>query len=102
MPRPNGKGGSRAGQRAGSDLDDYHVYYNIPDQAAEFLDLVLTPGAVAELEGHVRDCRPCLAYLNTYRKTRGLVGQAGRVEMPTEMRARLRRFLLDQLRAAPS
>jgi hypothetical protein len=35
--------------------------------------------------------------VNTYTKTRTVVGHAGRVEMPAELRARLRRFLLDQL-----
>src|SRR4030095_3527630 len=39
------------------------------------------------------------AYLSTYRATRGLVGEVGRVEMPPEVRARLRQFLLDQLGA---
>jgi Putative zinc-finger len=72
------------------------------DVIAEFLDHVLSPGAVEELEAHLRDCGACRAYLNTYQKTRGLVGQTGRVEMPDEMRARLRRFLLDQLGAPPS
>ena len=50
----------------------------------------------------MRDCAPCRAYLNTYRKTRALVGQEGRVEMPEEMRAHLRRFLLDRLGAPPA
>jgi anti-sigma factor (TIGR02949 family) len=64
---------------------------------AEFLDRTLSPHSIAELEAHLRDCAPCRAYLATYRRTRGLVGQAGQVEMPEEMRERLRRFLLDQL-----
>ena len=72
------------------------------DVIAEFLDDVLSPSAIAELEAHFRDCEACRAYLNTYRKTRGLVGQTGRVEMPEEMRARLRQFLLERLGAAPS
>jgi anti-sigma factor (TIGR02949 family) len=67
------------------------------DIMAEFLDRTLSPDSIAELEAHLRDCAPCRAYLATYRKTRGLVGQAGNVEMPSEMRERLRRFLLDQL-----
>ncbi len=67
------------------------------DIVAEFLDQTLTPDAVEELESHLRDCEPCRAYLNTYRKTRGLVGEAGRVDMPEELKARLRRFLLERL-----
>ena len=72
------------------------------DVIAEFLDQALSPGVVEELQAHLRDCGECRAYLDTYRKTRRLVGQTGRVEMPAEMRARLRGFLLDQLGASPS
>jgi hypothetical protein len=67
------------------------------DIIADFLDQTLASDAVEGLEAHLRDCEPCRAYLNTYRKTRGLVSEAGRVEMPAEMRSRLRRFLLEQL-----
>jgi hypothetical protein len=67
------------------------------DILADFLDQTLTSSAVEELDAHLRDCAPCRAYLNTYRKTRGLVGEAGRVEMPAELKARLRDFLLEQL-----
>ena len=63
------------------------------DILADFLDQTLTSGAVEQLEAHLRDCAPCRSYLNTYRKTRGLVGAAGRVEMPAEMKSRLREFL---------
>lgn len=69
------------------------------DILAEFLDQTLSTEAAEALEAHLRDCGPCRAYLSTYRATRGLVGGAGRVEMPAEMRARLRRFLIDQLGA---
>jgi anti-sigma factor (TIGR02949 family) len=67
------------------------------DILADFLDHTLTSSAVEQLETHLRDCPPCHAYLNTYRKTRGLVGEAGRVEMPAELKSRLRDFLLKQL-----
>jgi predicted anti-sigma-YlaC factor YlaD len=64
---------------------------------ADFLDRTLAPGAGEGLEAHLQDCAACRAYLSTYGKTRWLAGGAGRVEMPAEMRERLRRFLLDQL-----
>jgi anti-sigma factor (TIGR02949 family) len=69
------------------------------DVLAELLDQRLSREAAEELEAHLRDCAPCRAYLSTYRATRGLVGEAGRVEMPTELRARLHRFLIEQLGA---
>ena len=65
----------------------------------EFLEATLDAEVVAELERHLTDCAPCRAYLNTYRRTRELTGQAGRVEMPEEMKTRLREFLLRQLHA---
>ncbi len=64
---------------------------------AEFLDQTLPPDIVDTLEAHLRDCAPCRAYLRTYEKTRGLVGHMGRTEMPAELKARLRAFLVAQL-----
>jgi hypothetical protein len=72
------------------------------DAIADFLDQALARDVGDELERHVRDCAPCRAYLNTYRKTRALVSQEGRVEMPEEMRTHLRRFLLDRLGTPPA
>jgi anti-sigma factor (TIGR02949 family) len=63
---------------------------------ADFLEETLSQETVRELEAHLRDCPPCRAYLNTYRKTRGLVARSGRAEMPAELKTRLRQFLLDQ------
>lgn len=67
----------------------------------DFLEEALSPDAVREMEGHFRDCKPCRAYLNTYRRTRGLVARAGRAEMPEELKERLRQFLLSRLTKAP-
>ncbi len=69
---------------------------------ADFLDRTLPAAAVEALERHFHDCPPCVAYLKTYRKTRELVGRAGRAEMPAELKARLRRFLVEQLDRKPS
>jgi anti-sigma factor RsiW len=63
----------------------------------EYLEAALGPELVAALERHLADCRPCVAYLNTYRKTRQLAGEVGRLEMPDEMKRRLRQLLLEQL-----
>jgi anti-sigma factor RsiW len=67
---------------------------------ADYLDGVVLPDGVAELERHLADCAPCRAYLATYRKARVLGAEASRVEMPDEMKHRLREFLLDRLRQA--
>lgn len=64
---------------------------------ADYLESTLTEEVLADLERHLADCRPCQAYLRTYRRTRELTGRAGQVEMPEEMRARLRDLLARQL-----
>ncbi len=64
---------------------------------AEYLESALDDRLIEQLEAHLQDCGPCVAYLNTYRRTRELAGDAGRVDMPEEMKARLRRFLLHAL-----
>jgi anti-sigma factor RsiW len=69
------------------------------DVLGDYLEESLTPDLADALERHLRDCAPCRAYLNTYRKTRDLIGKAGRAPMPDEMKKRLHRFLLDRLRA---
>lgn len=66
----------------------------------DYLDGTLPDGVRADLEDHLASCVPCRAYLATYRKTREIGTTAARVEMPDEMRARLRRFLRDKLRGS--
>ena len=63
----------------------------------DYLERTITPELVGALEDHLAGCEPCRAYLATYRKTRALGAQAARVEMPDEMKARLRQFLLARL-----
>jgi Putative zinc-finger len=72
------------------------------DMLADYLEAALGPGVAEALERHLRDCRPCQAYLNTYRKTRELAGRVGTEEMPPEMKEHLRRFLLEKLRQGKS
>jgi anti-sigma factor RsiW len=67
------------------------------DILAEYLEQSLDAELCRELERHLEDCAPCRAYLATYRKARELGAEAQRVEMPEEMKTRLRRFLIDRL-----
>jgi len=62
-----------------------------------YVDGALAPEDVAALERHLAGCVPCRAYLATYRRTRALGAQAARLEMPDEMRTRLRQFLRERL-----
>ena len=70
------------------------------DVLADYLDGTMPADLVAELNHHLADCAACRAYLATYRATRALGAAAGRLEMPHEMRARLRLFLAEKLRGA--
>lgn len=69
---------------------------------ADFLDQTLPADSGETLHAHLADCEPCRAYLKTYARTRGMVGAAGRVEMPAEMKARLRQYLLERLGDGPA
>jgi anti-sigma factor RsiW len=65
---------------------------------ADYLEQSLPADVVEALERHLADCGPCRAYLATYRRTRTIGAEAQRLEMPDEMRSRLRRFLVEHLR----
>jgi anti-sigma factor RsiW len=67
------------------------------DILGDYLEGELGPDVISQFERHLADCAPCRAYLATYRKTRELTPGATAVEMPEEMRARLRRFLAEVL-----
>ncbi len=67
----------------------------ILDYLSDYLDANLSPDIVEELERHLAACKPCVAYLNTYRRTRELTGRAAPPAMPDEMKAHLRQFLLE-------
>ena len=71
--------------------------HDVIDVLADYLDRALPPEIAADLERHLAGCEPCRAYLATYRRTRALGAQAARLEMPDEMKARLRQFLLERV-----
>lgn len=65
----------------------------------EYVDGTLGPEMVEDFERHLAICPPCVAYLNTYRRTRELAGRMDRAAMPAEMRTQLQRYLLARLTA---
>lgn len=67
----------------------------------DYLEATLDDDRLARLEPHLAGCDPCVAYLNTYRRTREVAAAEGRVEMPDEMKKRLRAFLLAEMRRTP-
>jgi len=65
---------------------------------ADYLESTLSPELIEKLEEHLSGCPACRAYLATYRKARAMAADASRIEMPEEMKTRLREFLLARLR----
>jgi predicted anti-sigma-YlaC factor YlaD len=59
----------------------------------DYLESSLTPEVLEKLEAHLRICPPCRAYLATYERTQQLAAKVNRVEMPPEVKQRLRDFL---------
>jgi hypothetical protein len=68
---------------------------------ADYLEMIVRPEVLAQLEEHLANCPPCQAYLRTYRRTREIAATSERDSlppvMPDEMKVRLRAFLLAQL-----
>lgn len=69
----------------------------ILDYLADYLDAGLTDQALADFEQHLESCAACRAYLQTYKKTGEVVRRTAGVQMPQEMKAHLRHFLLTHL-----
>jgi anti-sigma factor RsiW len=65
---------------------------------SEFLGRELSPVDAAQLMLHLATCAPCRAYLRTLRRTIRLAGRAADVEMPEEMKRRLKAFLSERTR----
>lgn len=70
----------------------------ILDLLLDYLDQTLGSDLAQQLEAHLKICPPCLAYLETYTKTRDLAATAAALPaMPDEMKTRLREFLVEKL-----
>ena len=63
----------------------------------DYLEAALGPAAGTALEHHLPECEACMAYLNTYRRSRELTATVARVALPAEMRTRLRDYLIAEL-----
>jgi anti-sigma factor RsiW len=63
---------------------------------SEYLGRELGPLDVARIALHLATCAACRAYLRTLRATIRIAGRAADVEMPEEMKRRLRAFLSER------
>ena len=67
------------------------------DYLDEYVDGTLSPEVVEDFERHLARCPPCVAYLNTYKKTRDLTGKLEPGAISDSLKASLRQFLLERL-----
>lgn len=58
---------------------------------SEYLDHEIDPGACAEIEGHLDDCPPCRDFLESLRRTVGLVreGAPSAESIPDDVKKRI-------------
>ena len=68
------------------------------DLLLDFIDGLLSPTDHAALEAHLAGCPPCVAFVNSYKATPGILRKALGVEMPPEVADRLGSFLRDRRR----
>jgi anti-sigma factor RsiW len=67
------------------------------EKLAEYLDAELTPEVLQQIDAHLEICAPCRAYVATYGKTRELVAKVRRMELPEDVKTRLRAFLVGHM-----
>jgi anti-sigma factor RsiW len=63
----------------------------------DYLEVTLAPETIDAFDRHLATCPECVAYVATYRKTRDLTSRASQVDMPGDMKRRLRDLLLAHL-----
>ncbi len=67
---------------------------------SQYVDAELKAGTCAEIEQHLKDCPPCIAFLNTLRKTADLCRQYKPSEVPGPLRQEAREQLWAAYQAA--
>ncbi|MGH7358625.1 MAG: anti-sigma factor family protein [Candidatus Rokuibacteriota bacterium] len=72
---------------------------DVIERLLDYLEAALAPETFAALERHLHDCDPCRAYLRTYDRSRRLVGDVVRDELPEGLKTRLHARLLGVLHA---
>jgi anti-sigma factor RsiW len=68
------------------------------DLLMDYLEGVLAPDVRAAVERHVAGCQRCLAFVETYRKTPGILRRATAATMPSDIAQKLRELLRAELR----
>lgn len=68
------------------------------EKISDYIDRDLDPGICDEIENHIRDCEPCVAFLNTLKKTVELFrGGIPDKEIPQPVSSNLMQFLKENI-----
>lgn len=69
----------------------------ILDSLSEYIDAELDPSLCEEIESHMAGCSPCVAFLNTLKKTVVLYKHCGdETGIPSQVSIDLQRFLRER------
>jgi anti-sigma factor (TIGR02949 family) len=68
------------------------------DFLAEYLDGDLPEKEAADFQAHLDACPPCVAFVDTYRKTTIICREKLAVSMPAELSAAIMSFLRERIR----
>ena len=67
----------------------------------DYLAGELNPEITEAFEEHLRLCRDCVAFINTYKKTTQAVESLRYADIPAEMQIRVRQFLRAKIKGFP-
>ncbi len=70
-----------------------HTCEGVVDLLCDYLEGDLPSDEEKDLGIHMEDCPPCVAFLNTYRKTSEVCRLLSPEDIPPELRERLEKFL---------
>lgn len=60
---------------------------------SDYLDRDLDPAICRHIDSHMKGCKPCMAFINTLRKTVGVLKCQPRAVLSAGLRSRLRKRL---------
>lgn len=88
--------GERPSERPKAKRKHKQTCKEIVEILCDYLEGELPQEEKEELDRHVEDCPPCLAFLNTYRRTSQLCKALRPEDIPVELKMRLERFLKEK------
>ncbi|MEE8417886.1 MAG: zf-HC2 domain-containing protein [candidate division Zixibacteria bacterium] len=71
----------------------------ILDKICDYIDKELDPSICDDIEKHIKDCEPCVAFINTVKKTVELFKRTGEEppEIPKPVSSNLRSYLNENI-----